>query len=73
MVSILARADGKVAPSWDSVKDRPDGRLRLGYNPAVEECGVQEKDFDSVKSRWASSKWASATFQPPRGRREVSL
>lgn len=64
VVSILARADGQVAPSWESVKDTSDGRQRLGYNPAMEERKVRKKDFESVKSRWGSSKWASATFEP---------
>ena len=73
VVSILGRADGQYAPEPSSVRDRVDGRQRLGYNPALEARGVREEDFEAVRSRRASSKWAAETFEVMRSSRDANL
>ena len=60
MVTIYKRADGKAAPSLESLKPEDDGRNRLGYNPALEARAITKADWDSVKSRKGTSRWATA-------------
>ena len=73
VVTILGRADNQVAPCLSDIEDYIDGRKRMGYNPALEVRGVRQQDFNAVKSRKASSKWAAETFEALRSSREASL
>lgn len=49
--SILCRADGKIAPDWEDIEHKNDGRQRLGYNPASESRQTFLEDWIAVKSR----------------------
>ncbi|KAK3705096.1 hypothetical protein LTR37_013463 [Vermiconidia calcicola] len=50
-VTVLCRADGEPAPSWDTIKYLRDGRERLAHNPAVESKEVSVEDWQAVKAR----------------------
>lgn len=63
VVTILGRADSEVAPLLSEIRDKVDGRQRLGYNPAMEAREVDAGDFEAVKSRKSFSNWAADTFE----------
>jgi len=60
VVTIYERADGKQAPKEGVYRPEDDGRCRLGYNPAVEARSISKADWEAVKSKGGSSKWATA-------------
>ncbi|KAI3198393.1 hypothetical protein CBS147311_6419 [Penicillium roqueforti] len=73
VVTVLGRADDKVAPLSSEIQDQVDGRRRLGYNPALEARGVNKQDIEAVKSRKAFSNWPADTFEALGNPREVRL
>lgn len=46
----LSRADGKAVPKWKEVEHRPDGKHRLGYNPARETKDISRYHFEGVRA-----------------------
>lgn len=46
----LSRADAKDIPKWEEVLYRPDGKYRLGYNPAVETREIFQEDLEAVRA-----------------------
>lgn len=56
VVSVFARADGKVAPKLSN--DQIGKINKLGYNPAVEAKGFTAAQANAVRSKTAKSEWA---------------
>ena len=73
VVTVLGRADDRVAPLPSEIQDQVDGRRRLGYNPALEARGVNKQDIEAVRSQKAFSNWAADTFEALGNPRRVRL
>lgn len=73
VVTVLGRADDKVAPLPSEIQDQVDGRRRLGYHPALEARGLNKQDMEAVRSQKAFSNWAADIFEALGNPREVIL
>ena len=50
-VTILCRANGQTAPTWEQVEHVRDGRERLGHNPATGTKDISFEDWQAVKAQ----------------------
>lgn len=46
----LRRVDNQDPPKWEDVEHKPDGKYRLGYNPAKETKEISQEDFEHIRA-----------------------